>query len=168
MSNNLIIEPYELSIWSETKKVNSSNIVTETVEKFMFLIGADTMDTPAAAFDIYLDEDVNGTHNLSFSLNSRYIDYDTKFKSYTDNKGLTGDGTYVGGALEENFIENPYIPYLCNEAKLKLFYQDKWYDFVVKDIQENSETYVFTYKAIDLHINELARSGFNIELSTDL
>jgi hypothetical protein len=57
---------------------------------------------------------------------------------------------------------------LVNERKVKLKYDNNWYDFIIKDIEEDSEKYLFTYTAIDLYINELSKNGYNIQLDTEL
>ena len=61
---------------------------------------------------------------------------------------------------------------MTNERKVKLRVGDisnpKWYDFVIKQIQENSETCAFTYTCKDQFINELSKTGFEIELDSEL
>jgi hypothetical protein len=46
-------------------------------------------------------------------------------------------------------ISNPFISHLSNETKLKLKHKNKWYDFIIKDIQEDSANKLFKYQAID-------------------
>ena len=36
-------------------------------------------------------------------------------------------------------VDNPFIKLLVNERKIKLKYDNKWYDLIIKSIQENSE-----------------------------
>ena len=31
-------------------------------------------------------------------------------------------------------VQNPFIPYLVNERKVKLKYDDEWYDFIIKNV----------------------------------
>jgi hypothetical protein len=57
---------------------------------------------------------------------------------------------------------------LVNERKVKLKYDGEWYDFVIKRIDENSENNTFSYTAKNLFINELSKTGFSIELDTEL
>jgi hypothetical protein len=42
---------------------------------------------------------------------------------------------------------NPFIQneWMISERKVKLYYKDKWYDFVIKDITENSSDYLYEY-----------------------
>lgn len=44
----------------------------------------------------------------------------------------------------------------------------QWHDFVIKQVQENSETNSFTYTCKDLFVNELGKTGYDIELDTEL
>jgi hypothetical protein len=76
--------------------------------------------------------------------------------------------------LSGEFYSNPFIGLLFNERKVKLRYGalgakgTKWYDFVIKNVQENSETKTYTYTAKDLFVNELSKSGFNLVLDAEL
>ena len=45
-----------------------------------------------------------------------------------------------------------------NERKVKLKYGEEWYDFIIKDINENSENYTYTYTCQDLYITELSKT----------
>jgi hypothetical protein len=55
---------------------------------------------------------------------------------------------------------------LQNENKLKLKYKGKWYDFIIKNISEDSSTQSYAYTAKDLFINELSKNGFEVILDT--
>ena len=72
----------------------------------------------------------------------------------------------------EQYYKNPYIGYLINERKIKLRYgsaeDPKWYDFIIKNVEQNSETKTYSYTAKDLYINELSKSGFNLEFNQEL
>jgi len=107
------------------------------------------MATSIAAYNKHLKKEATGMNTLTFSIYSKYYD--------TEN---------------EELLDNPYLPYLVNERKVKLKYykgdEVKWLDFLIKDISENSSDYSFTYTATDLFINELSKSGFNLEFSTEL
>jgi hypothetical protein len=92
---------------------------------------------------------VNGQNTLTFDMYSLYYDEET-------------------GKMESN----PFLKLLVNERKVKLRYELKgetqWYDFIIKDIKESSDTKTFTYTCKDLFINELSKSGFDIELDPEL
>ena len=178
---NIIKKPYEISLWDDdltfkvdyydkttgnlvaTKEHAGSlngfeeieNTTTEVTqyykERKICIIGSNTMDTPIRAVQSKLVSNVNGSNTLTFSLYSRYYDED-------------GD----------QFYSNPFLDLMVNERKVKLRYgvlgssDCKWYDFIIKDIKENSENKTFQYTCKDLFINELSKSGFNIQLDPDL
>ena len=66
------------------------------------------------------------------------------------------------------YQDNPYKKLLTNERKIKLFYDEKWYDFIIKEVKEDSDKKSFSYTCKDLFINELSKSGFNIQLDAEL
>lgn len=164
-------KPYELSLWEDvlTFVVKNGNYITEYYEslegavgqviaqyykeRLICIIGSDTMDTPIRAVNGSLNSKINGENILTFDLYSHYYDTD----------------------LEEE-IKNPYTSLIFNERKVKLRTgpkgpegaETKWYDLVIKDIQEDSESKTYTYTAKDLFINELSKSGFNLEFATEL
>jgi uncharacterized protein (DUF302 family) len=65
-------------------------------------------------------------------------------------------------------VENPYIAneWMISERKIKLKYKNKWYDFVIKDISENSSNYLYTYSLEEAYVQELAKNGFGVTLDT--
>ena len=64
--------------------------------------------------------------------------------------------------------DNPFLKLLINERKVKALWKNKWYDFVIKSVQENSDDRSVTYICKDLYINELSKTGFNLEFSDEL
>jgi hypothetical protein len=73
------------------------------------------------------------------------------YKYYIDNE--TGEQ-----------VENKFIEWLVDERKVKLHYKDKWYDFIVKSISENSTNYLYTYQLEDALVQELSKNGFGVVL----
>lgn len=177
---NIIKKPYEISLWDEvlifkTKcfDVNGNLIATiidekkmrdewpentNTTETFQYykerkiaIIGSDTMDTPIRAVNSKLVSNVNGANTLTFSMYSKYWDEEA-----------------------ESFYDNPFLKLLSNERKIKVRYgaigasDCKWYDLIIKNVQENSDSKIFTYTAKDQFINELSKSGFELVLDTEL
>lgn len=178
--DNLFNKPYEISLWEdylnfevkfldeagEVVKIenyedslanfeNPEGYKTEVKQYFkerkLCVIGSNTMDTPLRAYNGKLVVNTNGSSTLTFSMQYKYYDVDS-------------------GIL----VDNPFIKFLVNERKVKLRHgvlgasDTKWYDFVIKNAQENSETKVFNYTAKNLFINELSKSGFNLEFNTEL
>jgi hypothetical protein len=65
-------------------------------------------------------------------------------------------------------VTNPFRELIKNESKLKLKKEDKWYDLIIKTCKEDSATHKFTYTAVDHHINELSKNGFNVTLDSSI
>ena len=164
--DGLIKKPYEISLWEDrlvyvidkegtTQEVEvlppeSGRVLGQYYKEFKIaIIGSNTMNTPIRAVNPKLKTKINGLSELSFSIYSHYDDEETG-----------------------NMEENPYKKLLINERKVKLRYgplEDcKWYDFVIKGVSESSDAKVFTYTAKNLFINELSKSGFNLEFNKDL
>lgn len=113
-------------------------------EQKICIIGSNTMEAPIRAVQPKFTSNVNGSHTLTFVMYSHYRD---------DNNNLQ---------------INPFLRYLTNERKVKLKYDEKWYDFVIKNIAEDSVTKAFTYTCKDLFINELSKSGFELVFDNEL
>lgn len=139
MENLLLKKPYEISVWEDFTPSEDKRYYRE---KKLMIIGSNTMNSPIRAVSPSLTENVNGTHTLSFTLYNNYFDEE-----------------------EDKYVTNPFLAYLTNERKVKLKYNGKWYDFIVKNIEENSEDNSFRYTLVDSFINELSKTGFNIEIS---
>ena len=140
---------YEISLW-EDKLVpqtgEGQNIVPEHYEEEkVCIIGSDTMTSQARALEPKLVRNVNGTNKLTFKLYYTYIDNETGKR-----------------------IQNPFTSLLVNERKVKCKWEDQWYDFVIKGIQEDSNGKTITYTCEDLYINELSKTGFSLEFDQKL
>lgn len=114
-------------------------------ETKLAIIGANDMLTPARAQSPQLKRNINGTKTLTFSLFTKYVD-----------------------EIDGERKINPFCNIIHNETRIKLKWKEKWYEFIVKNISEDSENHKNTYVAEDAFISELSRKGFNIELSTDV
>lgn len=176
--SNLINRPYEISLWEDVltfvvsfynevgafvKKqeyygslegfVNPENYLTQTEQYYkeqkVCVIGSDTMIAPIRAIQPRLVRNINGSSTLTFSIYSQYYDEEA-------------------GEL----VDNPFVKMLVNERKIKV--RDglpgncKWYDLIIKNIQEDSESKTFSYTAKDQFVNELSKSGFNLEFAPEL
>lgn len=138
---DIIKKDYEISIWDDVI-IEGKTYMDEVL---VATIGSNIMTSPARALSPFFRENINGTNQLNFTLYTNYYDETLKKK-----------------------ITNPFINLLVNERKIKLKLDKKWYDLIITDIQENSENNSFTYTATDLHINELAKNGFNLEFDNEL
>ena len=152
--NEMLKKPYKITLWEDRNKViySSGKVQNQWLEEVCIAtIGSNTMDSPIRAFNPILVEELNGSKTFTFSIYSKY--WDDK---------------------DEEFKDNPFIKLLVNERKVKLHYNFEedlsqgWYDFVIKQVQENSADYIFTYTCKDLFVNELGKTGYSVELDTEL
>ena len=156
------IKPYEISLWDDvlTYVVKDGDTVTlvtslegvtgEVINQFyderkICIIGSNTMTSPARALESTLTKNVNGQVTLTFQMYRRY---------YDNEKGILTD--------------NPFINLLVNERKIKVKYDNKWYDLIIKNIDETSDSYLQKYTATRLQVNELSKTGFSLVLDTEL
>lgn len=148
---NYETKPYELSLWDDMPKsqLEDGQPSHSATEIRRCVIASHTMSSPAKAYNITLNRKVNGENTLTFSINAQYFDEEI------------GD-----------YVTNPYLKFLSNERKVKLWRMEKnekvWYDFIIKNVSEDSSNSTFTYTAKDQHIQELAKSGFNLIFDREL
>lgn len=140
---------YEISLWEDRlvpQTGEGQSIVPEHYEEEkVCIIGSDTTTSQARALEPKLVRNVNGTNKLTFKLYYTYIDNETGKR-----------------------IQNPFTSLLVNERKVKCKWEDQWYDFVIKGIQEDSNGKTITYTCEDLYINELSKTGFSLEFDQKL
>lgn len=137
---------YEISIWEDFPDTSSG--VSFLNERKIAIIGSDIMreqNIQWRALEPNLVEDINGTHTFTFKMYYTYLDT------------ITGER-----------LENPFIRYLVNERKVKVKWQDEWYDLVVKKCQEDTSSKSITYTCTDIFINELSKQGYSLEFDTEL
>lgn len=131
----LIKFPYELSVWQE-KMVDGKQ-----KEYMSAIIGAHDMSFLGKATSPVLVRHINGTSSLSFSMPSKYFD------------------SQLG-----EYVHNNLVDLIKSESKIKLFYKEKWYEFLVKKITENKKfkAIMYNYSCQDSFIDELSRNGYDI------
>ena len=137
----ILKKPYEISIWED--KLDTLSGYYKEIK--IAVIGSDTMTSPNKAFSPVLTKNVNGEVTFTFSMAYTYFD-----------------------PVAEKEVINPFINYLINERKVKLHYDNKWFDFLIKNHEEDSESMVWTYTATDAFVNELSKVGYNVEFNTEL
>jgi hypothetical protein len=49
-----------------------------------------------------------------------------------------------------------------------LYFKNKWYDFIIKNVSEATSGKTISHTATDVHINELSKNGFALTLETEL
>ena len=135
---------YEISLWEDFPDISSNNTPFLN-ERKLCVIGSDTMQTRARAVEPKMVSNNNGTNTFTFKMYQNYID------------NLTG----------ENY-KNPFLHLLVNERKVKVYWEDKWYDLIIKNIDEDSSGKGITYTCTDQFINELSKNGYNLEFTQEL
>lgn len=159
---SILERTYEISLWEDiltfvdiygneyTRILDNTNIKTSYFkERKICVIGSNETKSKINIFNTIFEREITGKNVLKFSILSKYLDEETN-----------------------ELVENPFIQFLINERKVKLKIiekgQIKWYDFIIKNIEENSENYTNTYTATDLFVNELSKTGFHLEFDSKL
>ena len=138
---SVLNKPYELSVWTD----EWDDTQDKFVEQRLCVIGSNTMVSQSRALNPKLVTNVNGTNTFSFMIYYRYKDT------------ITGEE-----------VENPFAQYLTNERKLKLYYDEKWYDLLIKNVKVDSTKYSYDITATDQYINELSKNGFNMTFDAEM
>ena len=139
-----LIKPYEISVWED--KLIQDGDEYKFVEDKLAVIGSDTMTGLNKVYNPVFNKKSNGEKTLTFSLKYKYFD------PYTGNDGVI----------------NPFASLLTNERKVKLHYDNQWYEFIVKEHTESSEEYEWTYTCNDAFVLELSKIGYNITFDSEL
>ena len=138
------MDKYEISLWENYPDTSTDNTPFLN-ERKLCVIGSDTMRVGARVVEPKMITNVNGTNTFSFKMYQYYMD------DFTGEK-----------------YKNPFLPLLVNERKVKVFWKNKWYDLLIKDIEENSTEKSIVYTCKDLCINELSKNGYNLEFTSEL
>lgn len=101
---------YEISIWEDVYSTTQNRWVEEKIA----VIGSDTMTSQSRAREPKLVSNINGTNTFSFNMYYSYIDTETGER-----------------------VKNPFIPYLINERRIKVYWKKKWYDLLIKNVDED-------------------------------
>ena len=99
------------------------------------------------ATGLVLTTNLNGTHNLTFQMADKFFD---------EEKG--------------DFVRNEFVDSLFNECKIKLKYKGEWYEFYIKNIEDQKQfkSYMKKYTCTDAFIDELSRNGYGITFDEEL
>ncbi len=136
-------DKYEISLWEDYLVEAENDVPAHYEERKVCVIGSDTLTSPCRAVEPKITQNINGTNTLTFKMYYTYNDKGQEFK-------------------------NPWLSLLVNERKVKALWKGEWYDFVIKDCNEDSSSKSITYTCKDLFINELSKTGFNLEFNTEL
>ena len=151
---DLLKTEYKIEVWQD---IWNGQYWTE---KKVATIGANDMEFDGKAYNPELKLNISGDVKFSFEIPTNYFDP-------------------ITGQYEKNYL----LDYLFNEAKIKLYcpqystfendgvtpINNGWYDFIVKEVNENREDIIsFSYTCYYLPIVELSRTGQNLVFSLDL
>lgn len=135
-------DKYEISLWEDYLVPTIGEVESHYEEKKIAVIGSNTMTALCKALEPKLIENINGTNIFTFKM----------YYTYNDGK----------------VFKNPFLNLLINERKIKVLWKNKWYDFIIKNCQENSVDKSIIYTCQDLYVNELSKNGFNLEFDSNL
>lgn len=154
---------YEISLWEDYLVPATGNVPEHYEEKKIAIIGSNAMNDRSRAVEPKLVSNINGTNTFTFKM---YYSYK---KESVEDEYVTINGQQIKKIVyDETNVQNPYLPYLVNERKVKVLFNNKWYDFVIKNCQEDSAGKSITYTCIDSFINELSKTGFELTFDTEL
>ena len=139
-----LIKPYEISVWED--KLIQDGATYRFEENKLAVIGSDTMTGLNKVYDPVFNKKTNGEKTLTFSLRYKYFD------------------PYSGNS---DFI-NPFAALLVNERKVKLHYDNEWYEFIIKNHTESSDGLEWTYSCTDAFVLELSKTGYNLTFDSEL
>ena len=133
-------------LWNSTQKKSISASLTYVDEGIIdeekvMIIGSSESAFEGRSTSNIFTENINGTHTLTFSLPAFYFSYDSK-----------------------DFVRNTIVDNIFGESKIKLKFKDKWYEFIVKNIQERREKkqVYYDYTCQDSYIDELSSQGYTL------
>ena len=105
-------DKYEISLWEDYLVEAENDIPAHYEERKIGVIGSDTLTSPCRAVEPKITQNINGTNTLTFKMYYTYNDKGQEFK-------------------------NPWLSLLVNERKVKALWKGEWYDFVIKDCNED-------------------------------
>lgn len=134
--------------YPEEAQIHTSPLKDIRIEKEFFdeveilELASHTSTYAGKAININLNRNINGMNLLSFSI-PKYF--------------------YIGKKKEKNELLDTFFP----QAKVKLYYKNKWYSFIITNREERRDGKIvyFDYSCTDMLIYELSKTGY--ELSFD-
>ncbi len=156
----LLDNTYELSVWEDIVQAETSEHPRHFDEQKIATISAADLTSPTRAYNVNLKTSISGEKTLTFQLLRQY----------------QKDG---------ELAFNPFLDMLINERKLKLRLgpeyewedpeeleeedtDERWISFVIKNVEEDKNSFVNTYTAKESYVNELGKNGWAVLLDTDL
>ena len=174
----MIKEPYELSAWEDVVVPAQGEVPEYFNEKKIAIIGSHDFDAPLRAHNVTLKENINGEKTLTFNMlrkikneNGELVDNPLVKLLSNERKLKLRDGEAYP-SLEALTVEYPLATPIETTITLSdSNWEDtdeRWYDFVIKNIDEDKSTFLNTYTAKELFVNELGKNGWAVTLDTEL
>lgn len=165
----MVDEKYEISLWDD--ELDTESATPYYKERKLAIIGSNTMTATCRAMEPQLIENVDGTNKFTFKM--FYTCRDDSFDDLArDILSLSNSNQLYSVIRSIDFssgtYKNPFLGFLTNERKVKVLWKGKWYDLLIKNCQEDSERKSITYTCTDLFINELSKTGFELQLDNEL
>ena len=151
---SLIKTEYKVEVWEETWVVDGGLESGGYWNEYKrAVLGSNDMEYLGRIFNPILKQNINGEVIFTFDITTKYFNPETNL-------------------YEENYL----IPFLFNEAKIKLYCpkyatatNGGWFDFIIKEINEKREKNItYSYTCQYLPINELSKTGQNLVFSLEL
>lgn len=176
----MVEEKYIISLWDDelvTEEISGGGTKTYFKERVIGTIGSNTMTAMCRACEPQMVSNINGTNKFTFKMyytcrNDTYEDLVRQFLVQPDNLPFEAQQNLLLLLQSVEFTQgtytNPFLSLLVNERKLKVYWKEKWYDLIIKNCQEDSANKCIIYTCTDVYINELSKTGFDIELDAQL
>lgn len=134
---------YELTEKQELKSISNRRVCE---------IGSANSKTSGQAYDVTFKTNINGTHELSFSIPRYSFDEDT--------------GSNSLNPLVELVVNKSYLELIFNEG----LENEKVYFFVVNEREDRDEDDVisYSYSCSDAYIEELSKTGYGLNFSNEV
>ena len=159
MNNN----DYELSIWTKFFD-NSSKQYIETKQN---IIASPSLMFKGKAYNINLKENVNGEKTLTFSMAQKIVDEDGQLILNPLISLLTAEKIIkLRNGEEYSYDENSDLSII--DFYNSLDDENKWSEYVIKTVDEDTSSFVNTYTCKETFINELGKNGWSIILDDEL
>lgn len=113
-------------------------------EKLQVLANENMQQFQGKIYNIHFISKIDGTNTLTFQVPQDYQDI-----------------------YEEKRKPNEYLDLIFTKSKLKLFYEDEWYTFIVNKREEKKTKgyIIYSFEANDLAVEELSKTGFTLNLT---
>lgn len=175
-------DKYEISLWEDIIVPATDSIPEHYEERKIAIIGSDSITAYCRAIEPNLIENINGTNTFTFKMvykchNGSIDDLKYQFQVRPAQEGGENEKLLDSNTLQliwedlffqDGEYENPFIDLLVNERKIKVLWKNKWYDFVIKNYQKDSNGRTITFTCKDLFINELSKNGYDLDFNTEL